>query len=160
MTIGIVRFVRFGARFGRPVADRSPGRVMTRHPAGGDCATMGHVTMGDITQVPVTDLPDDFTGKTDSIMLDVREDDEWANGHIRGALHIPLAEIPARLDEIDPDTDLYVVCHSSGRSMRVLQYLAQVGYDGMCVRGGMLAWQEHGKPVEYGSGEPEVDAHR
>ena len=71
-----------------------------------------------------------------------------------------LAEVPGRLAELDPDHDLYVVCHSSGRSMRVLQYLAQVGYDGICVRGGMLAWQEHGKPVEIGDPRPEGDAGR
>lgn len=108
--------------------------------------------MGEIAQVPVTQLPDDFTAAADKLLLDVREDDEWADGHVRGALHIPLGEVPARIDEIDPDADLYVICHSSGRSMRVLQYLMQVGYDGACVRGGMLAWREHAKPVETGTG--------
>ncbi|MBD0862990.1 rhodanese-like domain-containing protein [Gordonia sp. zg691] len=116
--------------------------------------------MGDITQVPVTDLPDDFTGKADAVMLDVREDDEWAAGHVRGAVHIPMGEIPARLEELDPDADLYVICHSSGRSMRVLQYLTQIGYDGICVSGGMLAWQQHGKPVEFGDSRPGGDAVR
>ncbi|RPA59478.1 rhodanese-like domain-containing protein [Gordonia oryzae] len=108
--------------------------------------------MGEIPQVPVTELPDDFSAAAGKVLLDVREDDEWADGHVRGALHIPLGEVPGRLDEIDPDTDLYVICHSSGRSMRVLQYLLQVGYDGSCVRGGMLAWRENGKPVECESG--------
>ena len=107
--------------------------------------------MGDIPQVPVTDLPNDFTDDPARVVLDVREDDEWAHGHIRGALHIPLAEVPARLDELDLDRELLVICHSSGRSMRVLAYLAQVGYDGSCVRGGMLAWIENGKPVETGA---------
>ncbi|MDL9947406.1 rhodanese-like domain-containing protein [Gordonia sp. ABSL11-1] len=107
--------------------------------------------MGDIRQVPVTELPDDFSDETDRVLLDVREDDEWATGHVRGALHIPLADVPARIEEIDLDADLLVVCHSSGRSMRVLQYLDQLGYEGSCVRGGMLAWLEQGKPVETGS---------
>ncbi|MYR07582.1 sulfurtransferase [Gordonia sp. SID5947] len=107
--------------------------------------------MGDIRQVPVTELPDDFTDEVDRVLLDVREDDEWAAGHVRGALHIPLGDVPARIDEIDLDADLLVVCHSSGRSMRVLQYLAQQGYEGSCVRGGMLAWVENQKPVEAGS---------
>lgn len=120
----------------------------------GGCATMEIVSMGDIPQVPVTELPDDFTAETGRVVLDVREDDEWANGHIRGALHIPLGEVPARLDELDPDADLLVVCHSSGRSMRVLAYLGQVGYEGSCVRGGMLAWVENGKPVETGADGP------
>lgn len=109
--------------------------------------------MGDIPQIPVTELPDDFTGDTDRIMLDVREDDEWSTGHVRGATHIPLGDIPARLDEIDLDAQLFVICHSSGRSFRVLQYLQQMGYEGTCVRGGMLAWIEHGKPVESGTAD-------
>lgn len=108
--------------------------------------------MGDIRQVPVTDLPDDFSDVTDRILLDVREDDEWAAGHVRGATHIPLGEVPARLDELDLDRELLVICHSSGRSMRVLQYFEQMGIDGDCVRGGMLAWAENGKPVETGPG--------
>ncbi|MGC4960660.1 rhodanese-like domain-containing protein [Gordonia sp. DT101] len=107
--------------------------------------------MGDIRQVPVTELPDDFTDEADRVLLDVREDDEWAAGHVRGAVHIPLGDVPARIDEINLDADLLVVCHSSGRSMRVLQYLAQLGYEGSCVRGGMLAWVENEKPVEAGS---------
>ncbi|MGV9827333.1 rhodanese-like domain-containing protein [Gordonia sp. NPDC003429] len=106
--------------------------------------------MGDIAQVPVTELPDDFTGDDTRILLDVREDDEWAAGHVKGAVHIPLGDVPARLEEIDLDADLLVICHSSGRSMRVLNYLAQMGFDGSCVRGGMLAWLENGKPVEVG----------
>ncbi|MGC4933115.1 rhodanese-like domain-containing protein [Gordonia sp. DT30] len=108
--------------------------------------------MGEIPQVPVTELPDDFSAHTDKLLLDVREDDEWADGHVRGAMHIPLGEVPARLGEIDSDADLYVICLSSGRSLRVLQYLQQVGYDGTCVRGGMMAWREGGKPVETGTG--------
>ena len=82
--------------------------------------------MGDIPKVPVTELPDDFTDESGRVLLDVREDDEWNAGHVRGALHIPLGEIPARLDEIDLDSDLLVICHSSGRSMRVLQYLSLI----------------------------------
>ena len=113
----------------------------------------GNVSMGDIPQVPVTELPDDFTDEPGRVLLDVREDDEWNAGHVRGALHIPLGEIPARLDEIDLDSELLVICHSSGRSMRVLQYLEQVGVDGSCVRGGMLAWLENEKPVQTGSGD-------
>ncbi|GAB16830.1 hypothetical protein GOEFS_015_00270 [Gordonia effusa NBRC 100432] len=103
-----------------------------------------------IEQVSVTDLPDDFT-KDERVVLDVREDDEWAEGHIRGALHIPLNDVPERLDELDLDAELFVVCRSSGRSMRILQYLEHVGYEGKCVRGGMVAWLGAGKPVDTGN---------
>lgn len=106
-----------------------------------------------VEQVPVTELPDDFTDLAEPILLDVREDDEWELGHVRGALHIPLDEVPARLDEIDPDRELLVVCRTSGRSFRILQYLEHVGYEGRCVKGGMVAWLSNGKPVETGTAE-------
>lgn len=109
--------------------------------------------MGAIPQVPVTELPDQFVDDVEKVLLDVREDDEWAAGHVRGAVHIPLGEIPTRLEEIDLDRELYVICHSSGRSIRVLEYLERVGYEGTCVQGGMLAWVQGGKPVVTGADE-------
>ncbi|MGO3325018.1 rhodanese-like domain-containing protein [Gordonia sp. (in: high G+C Gram-positive bacteria)] len=109
--------------------------------------------MGDIETVAVTDLPDDFTGDGDRILLDVREDDEWAQAHIRGALHIPLADVPARVEEIDLDRELLVVCRTSGRSYRIMEYLLMRGIDGAVVTGGMVAWQNAGKPVVTGSAD-------
>ncbi|SIS21378.1 rhodanese-like domain-containing protein [Williamsia sterculiae] len=107
--------------------------------------------MSDIRMVPVADLPEDFTGDESRILLDVREPDEWESGHVRGALHIPLGDVPARIEEIDMDADLLVICHSGGRSMRVLEYLNQRGYEGANVRGGMIAWAEHNRPVVTGA---------
>lgn len=104
----------------------------------------------DIEQVDVTALPDDFTDVTASVLLDVREDDEWEQGHVRGALHIPLDDVPAQLEEIDLDADLLVICRTSGRSFRLAQYLAMRGIDGTVVSGGMVAWEAAGKPIETG----------
>ncbi len=109
--------------------------------------------MGDIETVAVTDLPDDFTEVSDRTLLDVREDYEWAEAHVRGAVHIPLDEVPARIDEIDLDADLLVVCRTSGRSYRLMEYLLMRGIDGTVVSGGMVAWQSAGKPVETGPAE-------
>jgi rhodanese-related sulfurtransferase len=82
-----------------------------------------------------------------AVLLDVREDDEWQRGHAEGAQHIPMGDVPARLAEIDPDAELYVVCHAGGRSSRVAQYLARNGYQPINVSGGMLAWEAAGRPV-------------
>lgn len=101
--------------------------------------------------VPVDQLPDDFSAVTDRVLLDVREDDEWASGHVPGALHIPLGEVPARLGEIDPDAELYVICHGGGRSERVVRYLEQVGYEGVNVDGGMIAWIGASRTVVTGA---------
>nr|WP_198428816.1 rhodanese-like domain-containing protein [Nocardia bovistercoris] len=80
-------------------------------------------------------------------MLDVREDDEWRLGHAPGATHIPMADVPARIDELDYDAALYVVCRQGGRSIEVARYLARVGFDPINVSGGMVAWQQAGRPV-------------
>ncbi|MFT3716426.1 MAG: rhodanese-like domain-containing protein [Gordonia sp. (in: high G+C Gram-positive bacteria)] len=104
----------------------------------------------EIEQVDVVDLPDDFTGVTDQTLLDVREDYEWEEAHVAGALHIPLDDVPSRIDELDLNNDLLVICRTSGRSFRLMQYLSLRGIDGAVVSGGMVAWQAAGKPVRTG----------
>jgi rhodanese-related sulfurtransferase len=80
-------------------------------------------------------------------LLDVRELDEWELGHAPGAVHIPLAELPARFGEIDFDSDVYVICRGGGRSERAVRYLETVGVDAVVVDGGMIAWASAAKPV-------------
>lgn len=90
-------------------------------------------------------------------VLDVREDYEWEAGHIEGALHIPVDQIPSRLDDLDPDEDLYVICRTGGRSYRVAQWLVANGYSAVNVSGGMDAWVEASKPmVSETDSEPRV----
>lgn len=114
------------------------------------------MTSPEIPSVPVHELPGRFdrTGsaadRATAILLDVREDDEWELGHAPGATHIPMADIPARIDELDYDAALYVVCRQGGRSIEVARYLANVGFDPINVSGGMVAWQQAGRPVVAG----------
>jgi rhodanese-related sulfurtransferase len=107
--------------------------------------------MSEPQNVPVTAVPDDAR------VLDVREDYEWEAGHIDGAVHIPLDQLPARLGELDPDEDLHVVCRAGGRSQRAAEWLEGHGYTAINVSGGMGAWLEAGRPMvsETGS-EPSV----
>ncbi len=107
--------------------------------------------MSEPQNVPVTAIPGDAR------ILDVREDYEWEAGHVDGALHIPLEQLPARLEELDPDEDLHVICRSGGRSRRAADWLEGNGYTAINVSGGMGAWLEAGKPMvsETGS-EPTV----
>lgn len=87
-------------------------------------------------------------------VLDVREDYEWAAGHIEGAVHIPVEQIPDRLDELDPDTDLHVICRTGGRSHRVAQWLVANGYSAVNVTGGMGAWLEASRPMVSDTDQP------
>jgi len=105
-----------------------------------------------IAQITVNDLPAEVG--PGSVLLDVRENDEWNRGHAADARHIPMGEVPARLDEIDRSATLYVVCKAGGRSAKVAQLLAHHGYEPINVNGGMLAWAEAGRQVIAADGGP------
>ena len=85
-------------------------------------------------------LPDTVT------VVDVREDSEWQAGHIDGALHIPLQELPLRAGEL-PDGQLLLVCTVGGRSARAAAYLAQQGHDAYNLQGGLIDWDAAGRPL-------------
>lgn len=113
-------------------------------------ASMDFMTDGDVAQIEVAQLP--LTFESGVVLLDVREADEWQRGHVAGAQHIPLGDVPARIDEIDRDATLYVICHAGGRSQRVAQYLARNGFEPTNVSGGMLSWVQAGRPVSTDDG--------
>jgi rhodanese-related sulfurtransferase len=100
------------------------------------------------SQIPSISVHDVVLPITDAVtVLDVREDSEWAAGHIDGAQHIPLGDLPARLGEIDAERPIQVVCHLGGRSARATAWLQAQGYNASNVDGGMDAWQAAGRPV-------------
>lgn len=73
-------------------------------------------------------------------VIDVREDEEVAQGIIPGAKHIPLGEVPDRFDELDKSQHYYMVCRSGGRSGRACKILEGEGFNITNVDGGMLNW--------------------
>ncbi|GAB3269525.1 rhodanese-like domain-containing protein [Kineosporia babensis] len=91
----------------------------------------------------------------EAAILDVREPDEWEAGHVDGAVHIPLMELPARTGELPegPDGQVYVICRSGGRSARAVAWLGQNGFDAVNVDGGMGAWQAVGREMVSETGE-------
>ena len=80
------------------------------------------------------------------MLLDVRTDGEWAQARIPGAVHIPMDELTARLDEV-PDR-VVCVCAVGARSARVAQFLSAQGYEAVNLDGGIYAWADDGLPVE------------
>ncbi|HEX8228251.1 MAG TPA: rhodanese-like domain-containing protein [Chloroflexia bacterium] len=89
-------------------------------------------------------------------LLDVREPEEWNQGHIEGAKWIPMGHLQTRWRELDAERKLVVVCHSGSRSNYVAAMLRQVGIDAANLEGGMLAWQAEKLPV---TPPGSVDAH-
>lgn len=75
-------------------------------------------------------------------LIDVREPDEWEEGHIAEARSIPLSQFQAREHEVhDVEGEVIFICRSGGRSGRVCEYMTSQGYDVVNVDGGMLAWK-------------------
>ena len=81
-------------------------------------------------------------------VVDVREPDEYAGGHVPGARSIPMGALPGRLDELDRDDPVYVVCASGNRSSAMTDVLTGAGFEATNVTGGTKAWTDAGRPVE------------
>jgi phage shock protein E len=87
--------------------------------------------------------------RADVLLIDVREQAEYNEGHIPGITLIPMGEIPGRLAEIPKDKTVVVTCRSGNRSSQVASYLQQQGFTNIHdMQGGILAWQQAGLPVE------------
>ncbi|OMP67413.1 rhodanese-like domain-containing protein [Domibacillus epiphyticus] len=71
-------------------------------------------------------------------LIDVREDDEVAQGMIPQAEHIVMGTIPENLDRLDKETDYIIICRSGVRSENVARYLIGNGYKAINMTGGML----------------------
>jgi len=85
------------------------------------------------------------------MLLDVRTAEEYAKGHIKGALLIPVQELEQRISEVPKDRQVYVYCRSGVRSSRASNILVNAGYTRIeNVRGGVMAWKDAGYPVEVG----------
>jgi rhodanese-related sulfurtransferase len=108
-------------------------------------------TANSVPSITVDQVP------ADAYVLDVREDDEWAAGHAPTAVHVPMADVPARLDELPDDKPIVVTCRGGGRSSRVVAWLQSQGInDAVNLDGGMKAWSAAGRDMTADSGEPHV----
>lgn len=108
-------------------------------------------------EIDVTALGNDIDVQTvaavkdrdDVIVIDVREQWEYDEGHIPGVTLIPMAEVPNRLSEIPTDKEVIVTCRSGNRSNQVATFLREQGYTNIHnMQGGILDWQAAGLPVD------------
>lgn len=89
-----------------------------------------------------------------ALLLDVREQHEWDTGHSADAVHVPLREIPDRLDSLPRERPIVAVCRSGARSDRAAGFLAEQGFEAVNLAGGMQAWAAAGLPIVDASGAP------
>ncbi|NEE00913.1 rhodanese-like domain-containing protein [Phytoactinopolyspora halotolerans] len=83
------------------------------------------------------------------LMVDVRLPEEYAAGHIAGAVNIPIRDLPVRQSEL-PGGQIITVCSTGNRSRRAATTLAALGRTSCSLRGGTKAWAAAGHPVVAG----------
>tara|TARA_Y100000588_G_C14198706_1_gene901449 strand:+ start:120 stop:485 length:366 start_codon:yes stop_codon:yes gene_type:complete len=101
--------------------------------------------------INVHQLQQALESNQNTTLIDVREDDEWAQAHIPGAIHLQKDILPQFIDKVvkDKTQTIYLQCRSGVRSMFAAQALIEQGYDNVYnVEGGLLAWLSAGFSVE------------
>ncbi|MEF2966191.1 rhodanese-like domain-containing protein [Paenibacillus sp. M1] len=91
-------------------------------------------------EISAQDLADRLESGEALNIVDVREPAEWEEGHIPGAKHIPLGQLPERFTELDPEREWFIVCRSGARSGLACELLSERGYHVVNMTGGLLAW--------------------
>ncbi|MCW1884132.1 rhodanese-like domain-containing protein [Luteolibacter flavescens] len=84
-------------------------------------------------------------------LLDVRTQEEWDEGHIKGAKFVPIAKdgfLEGAKAALDPKKPVLVYCKSGGRSARAAKQLREAGFTVHDLAGGITAWKKAGKPVQ------------
>ena len=99
--------------------------------------------------ISVSDAAERFAAG--AFLLDVREQSEWNEGHINGAVLIPLGQLSTRLAEIPADRDVLIICRSGNRSAQARDQLRAAGFPNTTsIDGGMNAWISAGLPMVTG----------
>ncbi len=85
-----------------------------------------------------------------SVVVDVREPGEYVEGHVPGAVLMPMGALTSRMGELDRRRTVYVICASGNRSRAMSDVLVRAGFDARSVDGGTAAWIGSGRPVVSG----------
>lgn len=94
-------------------------------------------------EIDVKTLNHKISSNDNFILLDVRTDNEVFLSKINSSIHIPMNEIPNRINELDKNKEIIVQCKSGKRSAKVCEYLSQNGFsDVKNLTGGILAWSK------------------
>lgn len=93
-------------------------------------------------EISTTELANRLKNGESPIIVDVREPAEWAEGHIAGAKHIPLGQLIERMDELDKNQEMILICRSGGRSGLACELLSENGFDVVNMTGGIMSWTD------------------
>ena len=94
----------------------------------------------------------EMVDRGDSVVVDVRQPDEWMTGHVKGAIHVPVDEILSRIDELPADKNLLFICAIGVRSALACEMAAAMGRPPerlFNIEEGTSIWIERGFPTSY-----------
>jgi rhodanese-related sulfurtransferase len=99
-------------------------------------------------EITATELKQRLDKGDDLQIIDVREDNEVAIARLPNSVHIPLAQVLSRMDEIDPNRETVVHCKMGGRSARAIDALQRSGFKGKLInlKGGIIGWSNEVDP--------------
>ena len=112
-----------------------------------------------VEEVPVTGLEIDpaevekLASAEDAEIVDVRRDYEHEAGHIAGSRHIEMNDLTQASDSLPKDRPVVFYCRGGSRSAMAAEAFKQAGFDARNMTGGLVAWTEHGLPLEPADGE-------
>ncbi len=90
-----------------------------------------------------------YENNADHMLVDVRTPQEFVQGHLPGAINIPLNALPGRTNEVPTGKPAIIVCATGNRSITASQILAAAGHtDVYNLQGGTMAWMMSGLPLE------------
>jgi rhodanese-related sulfurtransferase len=124
--------------------------------AGSTAATLSRPAQAAAAQAPArinakitpADYQAQFGAGAEHLLLDVRTPEEFAGGHIPGAVNISVEQLAQRLNEVPQDKPVVLYCRSGNRSNQAAQILDRAGYPQIYDLGGIGAWAQQGYPVE------------
>ncbi len=99
-------------------------------------------------EITATELKQRLDKGDDIQIIDVRENNEVAIARLPNSVHIPLAQVLSRMDEIDPNRETVVHCKMGGRSARAIEALQRSGFKGKLInlKGGIIGWSNEVDP--------------
>ena len=104
-----------------------------------------------LQDITIEQYREEFEGKQEYQLIDVREIAEWEEVRLPGTVNIPMSEFQARMDELDEEATIVLVCRTGARSQMAGDFLAGSGYENVYnLLEGTMGWLRRELPAEQG----------
>ncbi|MBA7508580.1 Thiosulfate sulfurtransferase GlpE [subsurface metagenome] len=127
--------------------DNEEGTAQIEEVSEEESAQAEEKVISEVNDISVEEVYQIISSNQDYIILDVRTPDEFKEGHIEGAILIPVLELDNRLGELPKDKPIITYCRSGSRSRNAANILVENGFTQIYDMGGILDWIDKGYPV-------------